>query len=373
MDGYIYILTDGTNTKIGITMNFDKRMSSYKTHNANAQLVKSYPCDFDEAKRIETTIKHVFKDSLTGKSKEWFTVSHEVVDRYVSALLEKPLTTANLPSMHGVRLTDKAYELKEEIVRLVEHNDREERIKAHAKQNELAELFATYFGLGLPEHKLPIEAVVVKDNAGVDTRCCTPPDQSRAVVEAVRSNRIKLPCDDHVWRYFHLVKLGSGHFVAICTARVSMPYLNSVKDDENQEIVDLANEFGWYCTFHNDWSWHYPDQTALILYQPKTQVAHLMSLWGNSFRRWVIERQELLKLERFDDKEELEKVIEDIVHDNTFPLDVESYTELSDNYLVRYWGVVQVAGYLIDDDESAPWHKPAYEFLFGKWRAGTAG
>ncbi len=367
MNGNIYILTDGKNTKIGITSAFDKRMSSYKTHNANAKLFKSYPCDIDEAKRIEIAIKHAFKESRASESKEWFSVSPETIDRYVSTLLESHLNLAGtfLPSMHGIRLTPKAYELKEEITRLREHRDKTERNKVHVKKEELAELFAACFGLGLPQHKLATESVVVKDDMVVDMRHCKPPDQSRAVLKAVWSNHTHFPGDDHVWRYFHLVKLGSGHFVAICTARVSMPYLAAVKDENKRKIVDFANELGLYCTFHNDWSWHCPDETALILYQPKTPVADLIKLWDNSFRKWVIARQELLKLERFDDMESLEKVIEDTVHSNSFPLDVESYAGLCQKYLGPYWGI-------FDDGEDDTYHKPVYEFLFEKWRAGFA-
>ena len=43
MSGYIYILTDGINTKIGITVDFDKRMSSYNIISEYVQWVKSYP------------------------------------------------------------------------------------------------------------------------------------------------------------------------------------------------------------------------------------------------------------------------------------------------------------------------------------------
>ncbi len=64
MSGYIYILTDGVNPRIGVTTAIEKRMAFYKKHNATAQLVKSYPCAIDEAKRVETAIKHIFKGKL---------------------------------------------------------------------------------------------------------------------------------------------------------------------------------------------------------------------------------------------------------------------------------------------------------------------
>lgn len=364
MSGHIYILTDGGNTKIGITTDFDKRMASYNTHNANIQLVKTYPCAIEEARKIESAIKHIFKNELSGKSREWFSVNPETVERYVSTLLEKPSEAPILPSMHGVKLTERAGSLKEEILTLVEHRDVKQRKKANAKKEELAELFATRFRLGIPEHKLP-DYVLVKDNACVDIQHCISPSESQKVRASIKSNRISMPYDDHVWRFFHLVKLATGYFVAICTARVSMPYLEAISKSENiQEMVGLAEELGWYCTIHNDWSWHYPDKSGLVLYQPKTPVSTKLRLWDNSFRKWLIEKQELLKLERFDIKDDLEKAIEDAAHDNTFPLDVNSYQELCNKYLEPFFGITNY-------EENAHWLKPPYEFLIDKWKATT--
>lgn len=66
MSGHIYILTDGINTKIGITISLDKRMSSYNTHNPNFYTYKVYDCDIEEAKKVEAVIKTYFKDRIKG-------------------------------------------------------------------------------------------------------------------------------------------------------------------------------------------------------------------------------------------------------------------------------------------------------------------
>ncbi len=364
MSGHIYILTDGTSTKIGITTNFDRRMSSYKTHNPNAQLFKSYPCSIDEAKKIETAIKHVFRNALASESKEWFSVGPEEVDWYVSTLLLKPSNKGAFPSLHGVPLSNKAYDLKRDISTSIKANGDTERSIIERNKAAFSELFAERFSLGLPEHNLPNDAIVVKDGPCIDTRHCAPPERSLAVVDAIRANSINLPHDDHAWRFFNLAKLGSGYFVAICTAVASMPYLKAFKNETRQEIVSLAGEFGWHCTFHNDWSWHYPEETALIVYQPKTPTTELMRLWDGSFRKWVIERRESLKLECFHDTEKLESAIYNIVHDNTFPLSVNSYAGFCDDYLRRFLWVT-------DDDSDEFWLKSAYEFLYGKWRTAT--
>ena len=58
MAAYIYILTDGANTKIGTTISLDKRLSAYNTHNPNFYNYKTYECPtIEEARKIESVIK----------------------------------------------------------------------------------------------------------------------------------------------------------------------------------------------------------------------------------------------------------------------------------------------------------------------------
>ena len=358
MDSYIYILVDGKNTKIGVTSALEKRMSTYATHNVNIQEYKKYLCAIDEAKRVEVAIKQIFKSQLTGRSTEWFAVSPEVVDRYVSTLLEKPIATNVLPSMHGVRLTDEAAKLKEEITKAVTNkNSKSEAIRT--KKQELAELFSNRFSLGIPEHKLP-EDIVVKDGLCVDIRHCAHPDKSEIVRKAIR-HYIQMPHDDHVWRYFHLVRLDSGFYVAICTAQVSMPYLEAIsKEGAKQEMVDTANELGWYCTFHNDWSWHHPNKTGLALYQPKTAIHTTIKLWENSFRKWIIERKKMLEYEPFPNKKELDYLLKDITQDTSFPLDINSYQDFYSEYFCRFFG------------EYPHWQENAFTYLITKWKSAAA-
>jgi hypothetical protein len=356
MSGHIYVLTDGTNTKIGITTDFDKRMSSYRTHNPNFQCVKSYPCDISQAKRVESAIKHSFKDKLSGPSKEWFSVSADVIVQFVSALLEKPVSSSIRPSMHGVKLTDRAHDVQQKILKLVNEGK-----KSLASKEEFAELFATAFDLGIPAHKLP-DNVLKREAMGVDMAHSAHPAKSRRVTQNIAGTQVTMPNDDHVWPFYHLLKLATGHYIAICTARASMPYLERIDTPDKQlEMVDRASEVGWYCTIHNDWSWHSPDKTGLVLYEPKTPVVAKLRQFDGSFRLWVIERQELLKFSAFPDQETLAKALEDIAHDNTFPLGVQSYQEFCESYLEPVW--------TITGDEF--FAKDAYEFLFAKWKQET--
>ncbi len=364
MNSHIYILTDGTNTKIGITTDFEKRMQTYRTHNPNIRVVKQYPCDTAESKKVESVIKHIFKDNLSHTSKEWFAVNPDEVDRYVSTLLEKPTKTDVLPSHHGVRLTNDAVKIFDAITDLVTSKKEAKEGVIKAKKTELAELFANKFALGIPEDRLP-ENVIHKDNMGVDLNNCNKKNSHR-VCKSIRENITALPHDDHVWRFYHLIKLSTGFYIAICTARVSMPYLERIAPEEaKKEMIDAANEYGFYCTFHNDWSWHYPERTGLALYQPKTPISTILRVWENSFRKWVIERKELLTNESFLDNGSLTKTIEDITWDNTFPLEINSYDELKEIYLIPYVG--------ISDDEDLPFaFRESYMYLIDKWKQQLA-
>lgn len=362
-NGHIYILTDGANTKIGITTSFDTRMASYKTHNATAQLFKSYRCPISEAKRIESTIKGVFKEHQVGQGKEWFAVPAETIDRYVATLLEKPTQTTVTPGMHGVRLTSTANDLLTQLEKQLESKIQEERYKALATKELMAEHFATAFGLGIPEHKLPDEHLILfKEWPGVDLKYSALPDKSEKVRKGVRDNRIAFPYDDHVWSFFHLVRFETGHNVALCTSRVSMPYRKAIEAPEKvREIVDAATEYGWYCTQHHDWSWHSPGNSALFLFQPKTPTQARLNAWNGSFRKWVAERQELLKMERYGVSEDLAKRIDDIVWDTTFPLDVEGFEELCERYLGPHWNVYPGL-------EGNEWMEKPFRLLFEKWQ-----
>ncbi|XVJ95881.1 GIY-YIG nuclease family protein (plasmid) [Burkholderia vietnamiensis] len=91
-EGYLYILTDGSNTKIGITKDIDQRIQTYNTHNPNYKPYCIYECDLAEAKRIEAAIKGYYKDRLSAVSKEWFRVSAEEVNNVVSVFFNRPNT-----------------------------------------------------------------------------------------------------------------------------------------------------------------------------------------------------------------------------------------------------------------------------------------
>lgn len=84
---YLYLLSDSTNTKIGITENFNKRIQAYNTHNPKYKTYRVFECPIAEAKRIEAAIKAYYKDKLSGPSSEWFSVEAEEISVFASMLL----------------------------------------------------------------------------------------------------------------------------------------------------------------------------------------------------------------------------------------------------------------------------------------------
>lgn len=357
MSGHLYILTDGTNTKIGITISLDKRMSSYKTHNPTFYTYKVYECPIEEAKKVEATIKHHFKDKLSGAAKEWFVVSAEEVDRLASALLKSNQSQSLHPAMHAVGLTGEAYETKEKLVDAFKKTGGLNDDTTRPLKERMAELLASSFKLGIPDHRLP-QDIIGKDPLLVDLNCAD--KKSPEVIDAVKKNYVALTCGDHYYRFYTLIELNTGHSYAICTGMVSMPYLNTINGKENK-IIKQANELGLNALFHHEWSWHQPNETGLIIYMSKTPIATTVDRFDKSFRKWVIERSKLLEQTVFDTDKEREtylQTIRDICRDATFPLEVKSAKELYDSYIEPFWW------YAYEDNH---FMQSSYERLFEMW------
>lgn len=364
MSGHIYILVDGLSTKIGITeQSLEKRLASYKTHNPNYYFYKSYECSIVEAKRIEGLVKAFFKEKIVGTGKEWFSVQPEEISKIVSTLLETTTEDNLTPAMHGMRLPQEVHKQKDEVLKALTKSGGWNNADTYKQKEKMAELFASAFQLGIPEHRLP-SAIVLKDGLNVDIYECD--KHSELAQKGICKNYIQVPYDDHTYNFYHLVKLATGNYVAICTSRVSMPYLKAI-EGKFPEILDVVSSLGWYAFQYDDWSWHSPENTGLVLFMQKTPIQKRLNLWEGSFRKWVIERSKLLEQDRFDsqdDYEDYKKTIEDISYETTFPLHVQSVKELYDCYMQPYWG------YSYDDgEEDKHFMMKSYEMLFDKWKS----
>jgi len=143
---------------------------------------------------------------------------------------------------------------------------------------------------------------------------------------------------------------------------VSQPYVNIGSDRWKtmfKEMSEYADKVGWYCTDHSEWSWYYPSKTALVMMQPKTPIQETLELFEASFKKFVVEtwkKYQRLLIPRLED------VIERIVYDDCFPLNVTSLDQLNSEYLHRFRRM------------KLDWEDPddrelieAYKFLFNEW------
>lgn len=348
----IYILSDGVNSKIGITSSLKKRMDAYATHNPTAKLFKTYSCLAAEAKQIEQTVKVLYKAQRSARSREWFEISPFALDTCVASLVKSHIKTEQKtsPLLHGANIPDRVFEALDAIKNAKTYEDRLPLVR------KVAENFANTFNLGTPAHLLP-ENVVVEDCLTSDLKYC---DRLSPVVrEAIQTNHYELPFDDHKWRFYSLSTLSSGHIVAFCTTRVSMPYLGSGSDTKGRaEIIQSAKSMGWEVTFHPHWSWHSPGNTDLIAYQAKSPIHEKLAAFDKSFRKWVIENKSRLENGDYEDRESLLKHISDIVNDDSFPLDVTSFEDLYEEYHSPFFN---------HGEENYRWLKDGYQHLFNQW------
>lgn len=340
----LYILTDGKNSKTGISIDTDSRLKSYRTHNPNFKVhaVKRNLPD-DLARRIESVIKACFSHLPSDHGKEWFKTGAEHMEHVVDfhlrnhAVNRDPLAIA----ASDVPLTADAQELLDSVA-----PDGRPNIE---KKRQLMNVFATSFGLGMPKHRLPNTVATKEQRLAIDINHCRNSEKYH-----IECNGVHFSTDDHVENFYHHIELKSGYSVAICTARVAMPYPPKMTD--MAEIASEADACGLRVFRHDRWSWHYPQLTGLLLYLQKTPIRDRLAAFDISFRKWVIENAKSLEMEPGTG---LGKAVEDIVHDASFPLNVTSWTELDERYLERFW---------LMDGDAKNYFRPAYEQLFCLWR-----
>ncbi len=354
-DSIIYIMSDGVNSKIGITSNLQNRISTYKTHNPTATLFSHYICP--KAKDIETAIKTLFKEKTITSSKEWFNLNPNYLDRIVSLLVhgENNKHLDIIPAMNYVPLHD-------DFQNLLGKN---QKIEVGEKYLKATEIFAREFNLGIPKHLLP-NSVIKIEGMPIDIYEC----RDKSLTDRLyQTNQIKH--QDHRYYFYHLVNLTSGKQIAFCTSFVSMPYPGYIGDTEEEkrenfektiypQIIEDAKDRGYYIFRHDEWSWHNRGETYLLLVMQKTPVSKKLAMWENCFRKWVIEREKVLEQEDFEDMEGLGYAIEDICGDATFPLHIQCADDFAKHIKTHF-----SKDYY--DKDSFPL-RDAFDFLFAKWK-----
>ncbi len=318
----VYVLTDGRNSKIGITNDLESRLQAYRTHNPDFRVhgVKS-GLPIQVARRIEAIVKLCYKNVASNSGKEWFrTDPHEMM-----RLVDFHLTNSGTSSF-GKEPLDIAcgfVPVSPDVREMLSGKD-----VSHDEKERAADAFASAFNLGVPRHRLPEKLVMCEGSLPTDIVHC---DRFAPLVrDRLESRMVGMPGDDHTYQFYRLIELKSGYFVALCTAHVSMPYLPAVSD--MALVIDRAQSCGFQVFRHDAWSWWSPGHTGLLLYLQRTQITDRLATWDGSFRKWVIEHAKSLEIETG-----LVNTIQDIVHDSTFPTSVTCWTDLWVQYLKRFY------------------------------------
>ena len=335
----LYVLSDGEFSKVGVSSDFEKRRRTYKTHNPSFKEHSIYLCSEQDARRIEMASKRKFREYKVQGRAEWFRTPVDDVDAFVRRELEVS-SSADVSQL----LANQGVPVPEHVLKLFQK-------KVPGKYSwefdkKLYEEFGKAYQLGGRWEDL--ENVLEVDCPAVD---CRHPvrKESHSGGDIERFHR----SDDHIKKYWKPVPLKSGFSVAVCTAVVSMPYNPVVPPVE--KIFSAADAVGWRATSHPDWAWHAPGETGLFLYMPKTPFPQRAAELQKSFRWWVLENTQILRMRlgHFD-QALLEKVLMDIRRDSSYPTHQEmSFDELIEFYRANlgiYW-----------DSELAEATRPIYQ------------
>lgn len=330
----IYILTDGFNSKIGITKNFDKRVKAYNTHNPNFTVYKVYEnLDDERIGEIERKVKSFFKSYSHFASKEWFGLQPKIIDNYLFQLVnDKKYVEKPNPSFHGVPLTEQALTIRDKINRFFDPLQNSIDHIQHAKHIvEFAQVFGRVFNLGLPAELLP-KSTIHKTELGIDLNHC----DSAYINEVFPSHKnIRLLTERASWTFYTPVELQSGCYVAVPTGRVSLVPLAKT-ENKRTEIKKQAAKLGWHCTFHQEWAFIQNEKGTkydLIVYERKTRQIEDVENFKKSFKKFIIENKKLFETE---DIENMQQCIAFISSAPTFPLGIMTYKDLLKVYAKNY-------------------------------------
>ncbi|WP_371435191.1 hypothetical protein [Polaromonas sp.] len=215
----------------------------------------------------------------------------------------------------------------DELRRLNSSAARDEARIKRLKRN-CVEVFANTFSLGHIEDRYN-KAVKVTWNTGVDHGSCLP--NWGAIVNAAHKSWIDFPGTDHEHRFCQNLPLLNGQIAQYRSAVVSMPYKDAKLDMDR--ITSMAGSIGWTCSVQEEWSWHAPGQTTLLLFKRTTPHDMTLQAWQKSFKRWMVENRARLMKSAGGTRR---KVISDIVDCKHLPLDLVDFEDCRERYFKEY-------------------------------------
>lgn len=355
----LYILTDGTQTKIGITADMNKRMQTYHTHNPRFHLYAKRQCDEDTAKNVEMAVRTFFRNRRSSVSREWFDVPAAHVAAITDSLFYKSVDVCSDRLKHFIPLTERASNLFD---------------FEHGSNRWTYDEYRTFFGemgeslgIGTRREDIPDNCIHISkflpdiDHAPRETVWWSEaPLFSDPVRQVIKDNIFDFDGFDSVKRkytFYALVPLSTGYSVAIPTAMSVNIWKAALRLSES-ERKEWLRVRGLESFRHDNWNHYCGDECAVFIIRRKTPIEITVSQFNNSLRKWVIENSK--SLSHLAD----EKVIEDICFDSAFPLNVTSADALVD----RYFAPLNYVGYC-EDRESV---RKIYTPLFNAWNAFRA-
>lgn len=373
---HIYILGDRSNlklAKIGISQQIVGRLQQHNTSNPNAYLYFKKEYDFQFAVRIEKTIKNFYKSVLASGS-EWFNITCADLEKFLMVLINAEMTSNDFNSKlsQGKSITELSYE-QQEFFTVDKNNEYSDIKKENAKL-----LFSQSFNIGIPLNLLPNNVLknngfpINFDDCDINSVIC-----KTYFVENLYNKRI-ISKDDHIDYFYYLLPLNSGSFFAYPISRVSLPYIEydlNYKDKKN--IVEQAQELGWSVTFHNEWSWHNPPLTGLVVFTNNANLNTLDLQWKNSLKKWVIENIKILEnYFCFDGvlQKDINAIMYEIKENINFPLNIQSFEEFYKSPYLDIKLQVKSQEHINGNKDLELLefrHNLAYRILFRLWRASV--
>ncbi|WP_396190352.1 GIY-YIG nuclease family protein [Flavobacterium sp.] len=287
---YLYILTDGENTKIGITGDLVRRLRSYTTHaSKHISLHSKYHFDDYIARKLESSVKQRFHSKLYGQGKEWFALSPTLIDQFVKKLMKDngyyelgPVRCFNFNQKLPIDLKDKIDSAGEKNL--------EPKIK-----KEIIDTFSSLFQLGIPQYQVEKDIKCLSEEdfsyaIDLDTIRLNSLEKRKRDREIIKSNYIQQNTNDYIYRFYSKMPLSNGTYYAFCSSII----LFSEHPLDYDKGVEFANDYDlFFINNLNLSSWNWYDKSKHMYLFIKKNLPDQTD-WDLSFRKWFIENTDIL-------------------------------------------------------------------------------
>lgn len=316
---YIYIISQESNTKIGITSNLDRKMKLYEFYIPYHELCFSFPLTSSDALTIKSKVKAFFKSSKMPGNHDWFSVPSYVVVQKLKEIIDSffdskkiDLSTFSFPMPKNLKLSKTK--------------------PSEQDRYSIIESFAEFHNLGIPEHLLVNNPNIInREDFSLPVSLSPNIIPSSSIQTACRGNSFLRLYLDHNYRFYRVLPLANGQLYAFCTALATFPYREIDLEQANQDASDYGLHF-----ITNDqlstWNW-YGYNTYMYLFIKKNPI--ILDVWNKSYRKWYIDHADQLRsdiISIFDDfniNYQFDIVHSLLTNDTHFPLDIQTFHDFN--------------------------------------------